>query len=90
MDLANVMKDGSCIDLLDLVGGHLGFLRNRLRERSDTDRMARCVRVSCFDGLDHQIEKFAPAILELPIQAVDMTNNNYRNDYANQTQWAES
>ncbi len=37
MDLAYVMKDGSCIDLLYLVGGHLGFLSNSLRERSDAD-----------------------------------------------------
>ena len=38
MDLADVMKDGSCIDLLHLASeAHLGFLRNRLRERRDAD-----------------------------------------------------
>ncbi len=52
--------------------------------------MARRVRISSFDGLDHYLKQFLTAVFELVIESVDVSDSNDRYDYTDQAERAKA
>ena len=51
--------------------------------------MARCIWISGFDCLDHDLKEFLTTIFELVIQSVDVSHSDNWDNYADQSERAE-
>src|SRR6266513_3199723 len=78
MDLANVMKERCGPDSIDLLGVQAEFPSDLTGVLRNAHRMTRCVRVSGFNGLYHQFEKFSVHPFDLEIHLVHVTDKEQR------------
>ena len=90
MNLANVVKQRSGFDLLNLSRGQTKLDCDCPRELADTNRVARGIRISGFDGFDHHLKEFLTAVLKLMIESVHMPDSDNRNDDTDQAKRAEA
>ena len=74
------MEERSGPNLIDLLGIQTKFARDLTGVFRNTHRMARCVRVSCFNSLYHQLEKLSVDTFYLKVHLVHMTNEEQRQD----------
>ena len=89
MNFPNVVEQSSCFNLLYLARWESQLHGDSPRKLTDTDRMARCVRVTCFDCFDHDLQQFLTTVLELVIQSVNVADSDNWNNYADETERAE-
>ncbi len=78
MNLADVMQECSCPDLIDLLGIQSEFASDLTSVLRNAHRMAGGVRISRFDGLHHQFEKFPVDSFDLKVHLVHMANKEQR------------
>src|SRR2546429_7742614 len=78
VDLTDVMEECSCPNLINLFGIQAKFARDLTGILRNSHRMARCVRVSRFNSLYHQFEKFFVDSFDLKVHLVHVTNEEQR------------
>ena len=72
------MEESSRPDLIDLLGIQAKLARDLTGILRNAHRMARCVRVSRFNGLHHQFEKFSVDSFDLKVHVIHVTNEEQR------------
>ena len=72
------MQECRCRDLLYVPKGDPRLFRDNSCILCNALRMPGCIRVPSFDILDHQLEKFSPALLQSKILHVYVTNYEER------------
>jgi len=78
MDLTDIMEERSGPDLIDLLWIQAKFPSDLTGVLRHAHRMTGCVRVSRFNGLYHQFEKFSVDPFDLKIHLVHVTDKEQR------------
>ena len=90
MNLSDVVKEGSGLDLLNLSRGQPEFYRDSPRKSTYPQRVARRIGITGFNGLYHELEQFLSTVLQLVVQTVHMANSDDWHDHTDQSDRAET